>query len=226
MPRVARVDVGGYIYHVLNRANARVRIFDTEKDYQQFEEILEEAVERFPVRLFAYCVMPNHWHLALNPVHDGDMSPFMAWLTNTHTRRWHTTKGTIGQGHLYQGRYKSFLIQEDIHFLTVARYIERNTNRAKLVSKAQDWQWSSVFRRERGSGDNKKILSSWPVPVPDNYLAWLNNPQTAEEEESMRRCIRKNLPFGDAYWVQNTVDRFGLGQTLRGIGRPRGINGG
>jgi len=60
MPRIERVDVGDYIYHVINRANARVRIFDTQKDYQQFEEILEEAVERFDMRLLAYCVMPNH----------------------------------------------------------------------------------------------------------------------------------------------------------------------
>lgn len=92
MPRITRVDVGGEMYHVLNRANARVQIFDNNDDYQQFEEILEEAVEKFNMRLFAYCVMPNHWHLVLYPKHDGDLQRFMSWLTNTHTRRWHIAK--------------------------------------------------------------------------------------------------------------------------------------
>lgn len=221
VPRIERVDVGGYVYHVLNRANARVRIFDSPKDYQQFEEIMEEAVERFTMRLLAYCIMPNHWHFVLYPAHDGDMSQFMGWLTNTHTRRWHTTKRTIGQGHLYQGRYKSFLIQEDNHFLTVVRYVERNAKRANLVGRAEEWKWSSVFRRENGSDDKKKMLSPWPVPTPKNYLEWLNKPQIEEEEKAIRRCIVKNMPFGDVDWLQNTVQRFGLGQTLRGVGRPK-----
>ena len=87
MPRIERVDVGDEIYHVINRANARAQIFNTEKEYKQFEEILEEAVEKFDARLLAYCIMPNHFHLVLRPKLDGDMSKFMSWLGNTHTRR-------------------------------------------------------------------------------------------------------------------------------------------
>ena len=150
MPRINRVDVGGEIYHVLNRANARVQIFDNNQDYQQFEEILEQAVEKFGVRLLAYCIMPNHWHLVLYPKNDGDMQQFMSWLTNTHTRRWHVVKETVGQGHLYQGRYKSFIIEKDQHLLTVLRYVERNAKRAKLVKRAEQWQWSSVCAEKRG----------------------------------------------------------------------------
>lgn len=123
---MARVDVGGEVYHVLNRANARVQIFDNNKDYKKFEEVLEEAVNEYDMPLLAYCLMPNHWHLVLHPKADGDMQKFMSWLTNTHTRRWHVAKETVGQGHLYQGRYKSFIIQQDNHLLTVLRYIERN----------------------------------------------------------------------------------------------------
>src|SRR3989344_9619062 len=123
MPRVERVDVGDQIYHVINRANARVKIFDNNQDYKDFENILEEAVKKFNMRLLAYCIMPNHWHLVIYPISDGDLSRFMGWLTNTHTRRWHTKKGTIGQGHLYQGRYKSFICQNDFHFLALVRYV-------------------------------------------------------------------------------------------------------
>ena len=87
MPRVGRTDVGEYVYHIINRANARVQIFDSDKDYQLFEIILEEAVEKFDMRLLSYCIMPNHWHLVLYPKNDGDLARFMGWLTNTHTRR-------------------------------------------------------------------------------------------------------------------------------------------
>lgn len=96
MPRIERFDVADNVYHVLNRANARVQIFDNETDYKHFENILEEAVEKFDMRLLAYCIMPNHFHLVLYPKLDGDLSKFMGWLTNTHTRRWHTLKNTVG----------------------------------------------------------------------------------------------------------------------------------
>jgi len=226
MPRIERVDVADCLYHVLNRANARVRIFDTKEDYEQFEEILEEAVDRFAMQLFAYCVMPNHWHLCVQPLHDGDLSQFMGWLTNTHTRRWHTSKETIGQGHLYQGRYKSFLVQDDQYFLTLVRYIERNPKRANIVFKAEHWQWSSVWRRENGSEEKKKFLAPWPLPIPKDYLKFLNESQTGDEEEAIQRCIQKSMPFGEQGWVERMVAQFGLGQTLRSGGRPKSKNGG
>ncbi|OHA66824.1 MAG: hypothetical protein A3I38_02470 [Candidatus Wildermuthbacteria bacterium RIFCSPLOWO2_02_FULL_47_10] len=225
MPRTERVAVGGYIYHVINRANARVRIFDTGDDYQLFEAILEEGKERTDMRILAYCIMPNHWHLVLYPEQDGDMIQFMSWITNTHTRRWHVAKATIGGGHLYQGRYKSLLCQDDTHFLTLVRYVERNPKRANLVQRAQQWQWSSVWRRERGSQQQKKLLSPWPVSPPHGYLAWLNNPQTAKEEEAIQRSIIKSRPFGSDAWVTRITKKFGLEQTLRPVGR-RKKNGG
>ena len=224
MPRIERVDIGDYVYHVLNRSNAHVQIFDTDADYRAFEEILEEGAEKFDMRLLAYCLMPNHWHLVLCPKKDGDLSLFMGWLANTHTRRWHTTKGTIGQGHLYQGRYKSFLCQENQYFLTLVRYVERNAKKANLVRKAEDWKWSSVWRREKGSPKQKKLLSDWPVPRPKDYQHWLNEPQTESEEEVIERSIVKNIPYGEDQWMSRAVKKFGLEQTLRKVGRPK--NGG
>lgn len=221
MPRIQRTDVGGYVYHVLNRANARVQIFDHDEDYQLFERILEEAVEKFALRLLAYCVMPNHWHLMLYPKHDGDLARFMGWLSNTHTRRWHSEKGTIGQGHLYQGRYKSFICQDDHHFLTLARYVERNAKKANLVKKAENWKWSSGWRREHGTAQQKQLISTWPVSVPRDYLPWLNEPQTEDEEKTIEQSIAKGNPFGGDSWVEKIVKIFNLGQTLRNVGRPK-----
>lgn len=221
MPRVARTDIGEYVYHVLNRANAREQIFDGDKDYQQFEDILKEAVEKYDMRLLAYCLMPNHWHLALYPRKDKDMGLFMGWLTNTHTRRWHTTKKVIGHGHLYQGRYKSFLCQTDSHFLTLVRYVERNAKKANLVRRAENWKWSSVWIREHGTPEQKKILSEWPVSIPKNYLHILNDPQTDDEEKALERATDKGTPFGNDSWVKTIIKKFGLEQTIRRIGRPK-----
>lgn len=227
MSRLLRNDIGDYVYHVLNRANARVQIFDNTSDYEQFERILEEAVEKYDMRLLAYCIMPNHWHLLLHPKNDGDMSIFMRWLTNTHTRRWHIEKDTVGQGHLYQGRYKSFLCQNDSHFLALARYVERNARKANFVKNAEEWRWSSIWRREHGTPEQKRILAPWPTPQPKNYLMWLNQPQTEDELRAIQRSIEKNVPFGDENWVEKTAIKFGLKQTLRGVGRPKAseING-
>ncbi len=224
MPRINRVDVGGEIYHVLNRANARVQIFDNNKDYQQFEEILEEAVEKFDMRLLAYCVMPNHWHLVLHPKQDGDLQQCMSWITNTHTRRWHVVKDTVGQGHLYQGRYKSFIIAHDQHLLTVLRYVERNAKRANLVKNAEEWQWSSVWRREKGTVNQKKLLSDWPTILPKDYVALLNQPLTIAEEESLERSEEKSIPYGTDGWIDRIVKKYNIEQVLKGVGRPK--NGG
>lgn len=224
MPRALRVDIGDQLYHVLNRANARAQIFDDAKDYRLFEKLLTVGIEEYPIKLYAYCLMPNHWHLVLSPREDGALSQFMGWLSNAHTRKWHVMKNTIGQGHLYQGRYKSFLCQEDAHLLTLIRYVERNALKANLVKRAEHWQWSSVWRREKGTSEQNKLLSTWPIPVPRNYLALLNEPQSKEEEIALERSESKGVPFGAEGWVLHTVEKYGLEQTLRSVGRPR--NGG
>lgn len=148
----------------------------------------------------------------------------MGWITNTHTRRWHTQKGTVGEGHLYQGRYKSFICQDDNHFLTLVKYVEQNALKAKVVKKAQDWKWSSVWRRENGTTKQKKLLSSWPVSKPKDYLSWINTILPLEKEEIIERSIIKSNPYGEDYWVGNIVEKFGLEQTVRRVGRPK--NGG
>jgi putative transposase len=225
MSRIGRTDVGGFVYHVINRANARLHIFDNDNDYSTFEVVLEDAVEKFNMRLLAYCIMPNHWHLVLYPNNDGDLTKFVAWLTNTHTRRWHVDKNTIGQGHLYQGRYKSFICQNDIHFITLAHYVEQNALKAHLVEKAENWKWSSVWRRENGNNEKKKLLSEWPVDIPVDYLLWLNQIQMESKEDDIEKSIIKSNPYGDDCWATATAKQFGLEQTLRNTGRPK-KNGG
>ncbi len=220
MGRPLRAAAGGIIYHVLNRANGRQVMFDKPQDYQVWENVLMEAQIQVPVRILAYCVMPNHWHLVLWPRHDGDLSRFMAWLTLTHTQRWHAQHQSVGSGHLYQGRFKSFPVQTDEHFLTVCRYVERNALRAKLVKRAENWQWSSLWRRIQGPNQSQS-LTDWPVMRPRQWVKWTNEPQTEEELKAIRRCVQRGRPFGKESWVQRMTRRLNLESTLRPRGRPK-----
>ena len=159
MPRPPRAAEGGLVYHALNRANARLAIFEADEDYAAFERVLAEAVARYDMPLLAYCLMPNHFHLLLWPHADGDLSNFMRWLTMTHTQRWHGHRRTAGAGHLYQGRFKSFPVQSDEHFLTVCRYVERNALNASAVDRAEDWRWGSLWARQAKYDAERPVLN-------------------------------------------------------------------
>jgi putative transposase len=225
MARPPRASSGGTVYHVLNRANARMRIFARDSDYHAFENVLAQAHTHVPMRLLSYCLMPNHWHMVLWPYEDGDLSQFMRWVSVTHTQRWHAAHGTSGCGHVYQGRFKSFPTQSDGHLLMVCRYVERNALRAGLVRHAQDWRWSSLWRRLGGNDtDGKSVilpLSNGPTHWPDNWCSLVNTPQTQKEEDALRTCIARGRPFGTDRWVQTTVKTLALHATIRPRGRPR-----
>ena len=219
MPRAPRIDVGNEIYHVINRANARLPIFFKEEDYILFETILEEAKEKHDMRILAYHLMPNHFHLVLQPYSDGDLQKFMQWVTLTHTQRWHTQNKTVGTGHLYQGRYKSFLIQGDKHLLGVVRYVERNGLRANLVKKAQNWAFASLTRRISGNKEKMKLLSAWPISIPKDYLAFVNQSINEDEENSIRYSMNRGKPYGSDLWSDVMISKYKLESTIRKRGR-------
>lgn len=221
MGRPKRASRGGIVYHVLNRANARMSIFDKDEDFEAFERILEEAVQRFDIRLLAYQLMPNHWHQVLWPKKDGDLSRYVGWLTLTHTQRWHAHRNSTGSGHVYQGRFKSFPVQDDEHFLTVCRYVERNALRAGMVNRAEAWRWGSLWRYVRGSAVQRAILSAWPIRRSPGWVDHVNTPQTEAELSAIGRSIGRGCPFGDDAWTKKTVRRLGLEITLRPRGRPK-----
>jgi putative transposase len=209
------------VYHVLNRANARMTIFKKPEDYEAFLRVLEAAVERTQTRLLAYCVMPNHWHLVVWPEHDGELSRFVGWLTLTHTQRWHAHRRSTGSGHVYQGRFKSFPVQDDAHFLAVCRYVERNALRANLVERAEDWAWGSLSRWSRGNAAEKSLLAAWPLRRLAGWVEEVNRPQTKAELAALRRSVARGCPYGEPLWSEQTARRLGLESTQRPRGRPR-----
>ena len=222
MPRTNRVAPAGVIFHVLNRANARARIFEKALDYEAFVRVIGETAKRIPVDIFAYSIMPNHWHMVLRPIRDGDLGNFVQRLTTTHVRRWHLHRHSVGSGHLYQGTYKSFPIQDDEHFLTVCRYVEQNPLRAGLVSRAQDWRWSSLHVSRTGTANQTGVpLSEWPVPKPADWGSFVNQALTLKELEELRLSAQRGRPFGNERWTTGTAQQLALESTMRARGRPR-----
>ena len=199
MGRPKRVADGGVIYHVLNRVNARMTIFEKDEDHEAFERVLHEAVERTATRLLVYCMVPNHWHLVVWPQEDGELSRFTGWLTLTHTQRWHAHRQSIGSGHVYQGRFKSFPVQDDDHFYTVCRYVERNAFRANLAERAEDWRWGSLYRWKHGTTKEKSLLTAWPLPHRPGWVDHVNAPHTDAELSTLRHSVQRGSLYRDTH---------------------------
>ena len=221
MGRAKRADEAGAIYHMLNRANRRATIFLKDADYEAFERIMVEALERSQLKLYSYCLMPNHWHLVVSPEVNGEMSRFGQWLSLTHTQRHNSHYHTTGEGHLYQGRYKSFPIQSDEHFLSVCRYVERNAYSAKLCDRPDGWRFGSLYRWRHGSTGEKTLLSAWPIPRRPDWVEKVREPLTAREQQQLQWCMQRGAPYGDETWVEATARRCELESTLRPRGRPQ-----
>jgi len=220
MPR--RFAPGNHVFHVFNRAIAGTELFGSPDDYLAFERLMAEALSHVTMRILAYCLMPNHWHLMLWPIENDDLSNFMHWLTLTHAMRWRKYRETSGRGHVYQGRFKGFPVEKTDGVICVGRYVERNAQTANLVQRAEDWRFGSLWRREHPEfDDGLPALSEWPVTRPENWVAYVNEPQTRKEIKAIRRSFMRGCPFGSAPWRRRTAAELGLESTMRSRGRPR-----
>jgi putative transposase len=217
MPRPLRLIFADQCYHILNRANRRAEVFHEAADYSAFIVLMQRAQQRVELPILAACLMPNHVHLVVRPSGHGDIARWTQWLFTTHVRHYHEKYGTTGR--LWQGRYKSFLIQDDHYLFTVLRYVERNAQRAKLVSRAEDWRWGSLNWRTARVAP----VELWPPPfeLPTYWRDLVNQPHTAAEIEAIRTSVNRQRPFGDPDWVARNARESGLAQSLIDVGRPR-----
>ena len=219
MTRPKRIAKGGIVYHALNRANGRLRIFKKEGDFLAFESILAEGIDRFNMRLCGYCIMSNHFHLVLWPRADGDLTAFMHWITVTHTQRWHKAHGTSGTGHVYQGRFKSFPVQSTWRYLSLLQYVEANPLRADIAEQAQDWPWSSLAIR---CGAQKDILlDPGPKRLPKDWLQIVQSTIDQPQQQAIEQCIKRGSPHGSKQWIDQAVTELGLQSTISPRGRPK-----
>ena len=222
MGRSPRITEPGLVYHVLNRRVMRLPLFQKNDDYLAFERVLAESLGRLDApSLLAWCLMPNHWHIVTHASDATNLSTWMQWVTVTHTHRWHAHTRTAGEGPLYQGRFKSFPVQQEHHFLTLCRYVEANARRAKLVKRAEAWRWCSLWVRRGGKSALRRWLRPWPVDRPRNWRAEVNRPMDDRVIQSVRQSLARGVPLGNERWTSRIASRLGLDITLRPRGRPR-----
>jgi len=217
VPRTSRAIVANHCYHVINRGNNQLQRFHDRADYAAFLWLIAEANDHVPLPIIGACVMPNHVHLVVRPNRDADIALWTHWLFTTHARRYH--KKHLSSGRVWQGRFKAFVIQDDAHLLTVLRYVERNALSANLAARAETWEWGSL--RWRTSANAPFTLAPCPVPLPENWVRYVNAPQTPGEVEAIRKCVRRQSPFGSPEWSACKAAEFGIEETLAPLGRPR-----
>lgn len=218
MPRIARALGDNCYYHIINRGNGRQQIFHKDEDYGALLGLMQQARLKHPVRLYAWCLMPNHFHMLVQPEHGDELNKYMQWLMTSHVRRYHAHYKT--SGHVWQGRYKSFIIQSDEHLLTVARYIEANPVRAGLSPTAAQWQWSSHAARTAGSDGLQP--DTFLLSLPDDWTAYVDMPLTDREIEKLRKSVNRQTPFGKEDWQNELCREMGMESTLRPVGWPKG----
>jgi putative transposase len=224
MPRRARKIIGGCVYHLLNRSAGRATLFEAPDDYDAFVRILAQSRRRHPIRLLGWCLMPNHWHLVVWPrENEGELvSEFMRHLTVTHATRWRWHRDTLGDGPVYQGRFKAFPVEDDRHYLTVLRYAETNAWRAGLCRghPAESWRWSSLYHWCSAGGPCDQV-DEGPLSRPSHWLRTVNTPLNEKELKSLRRCAIGGRPFGEPGWANTVAAQMGLAFPPRPRGRPR-----
>lgn len=226
MPRPLRPIEEGLIYHVINRGNNRQKVFAKAGDFEAFLKALADLKERKPFALYGYCLLDNHFHLLLRPLAGTSISRIMQSLLISHTERYH--KHHRSSGHVWQGRFKSPVIQNDEHLLTVLRYIEANPLRAHIVERAEDYPWSSY--RMHGLGEPNELLDRL---IPYEQLSphaavrqrkWaekVHRPLADSTLAGIRRSNESGRPFGDPKWVKRLAAKLDIDLTIRPRGRPR-----
>jgi putative transposase len=225
MARLPRPAEEGLVYHALNRGNNHADVFAGPDDHLAFLEALGKTQARYPFRLYGYCLMSNHFHLLLRPEPGQSVSRILQSLTVAHTWRYHRRHRTVG--HVWQGRFKSPVIQDDGHLLVVLRYIEANPVRAGMVSQAADYRWSSFAAHGLGLPDTLltplpelEALGRTPAERRARWRRRVQSPQAEAEVDRIRASVRTGKPLGSPAWVEAMASRLGLELNPRPRGRP------
>lgn len=217
MPRSARALADNYCYHLINRGNGRQQVFHKDGDYRAFIDVLLTERQKYGIKVLAWCLMPNHFHLLVKPDDATQLKKWIQWVMTTHVRRYHKHYGT--SGHLWQGRYKSFIVEDNEHLLTVVRYIEGNPVRAMLSPMAGQWPWSSHHLRGATEVWRPDPL---PITLPEQWETFVDTPLTDAEIEKIRNSVNRQTPFGYEDWRDEMCAKLGLESTVRRKGWQKG----
>lgn len=213
MARQLRIEFEGALYHILSRGNERRDIFSDDDDYQAFLDVLKKMSERFEVDIFAYVLMGNHYHLLLR-TNQANLSRSMQWTATAYTRRFNLKHSR--SGHFFQGRFKSFLVQNEAYLMQLSCYIHRNPLRAGLVSRLADYRWSSYRAYAYRAGNDdwlKKDLILSRFGGQEAHKVYREKVQKYSEEEAN---VFENLQHGFLLGSKQFLDEIRKKYLVRG----------
>jgi putative transposase len=197
MARIARVVVPGLPHHITQRGNRREPVFFEADDYRLYRRLIATAAHHARAAVWAYCLMPNHVHLIVTPT---DEDGLRATFGEAHRRytgainaRFHWT------GHLFQGRFGAVVMDES-HLLAAARFIALNPVVAGLVSRAEDWPWSSARAHLAGKDDELATVAPLHALIPD-FAGLLAMPVDAAVAARIERAPTIGRPLGAPEWI-------------------------
>ena len=218
MPRIARVVIPGIPHHVTQRGNRQMDVFRSVSDRKLYLSLLTHYGQLHGLRVLAYCLMDNHVHLVLIPERAESLCLALKPLHLRYAQEYNHRTGQSGI--LWQGRYYSCPLGER-HTWAAIRYVERNPVRARIVTKAERYPWSSAAVHCALRADD--LVSGFPgglAPV-DDWSAWLAERDDAEEVRLLRSATRTGRPLGDADFVRKLEKACGRILHSLGRGRPR-----
>ena len=230
MPRPLRPIDKGLIYHVINRGNNRQDVFGKPEDFEAFLRSMRALKQRRPFELYGYCLMTNHIHLLIKPL-ETTISRIMQSLLVSHTQRYH--RHYKSGGHVWQGRFKSPVVQGDVHLLRVLRYIEANPVQAGMVARAEEYAWSSFATH--GMGEPNDLLTPAPAYTQtyddadadvrtarqQKWGRYVHRKPDEDESLAIARSMENGLPYGSEDWIKALGRKLQLDLTIRPRGRPR-----
>lgn len=218
MPRIARIIVPGYPYHITQRGNCKQTVFKEKIDYSTYLRLLEKYSSEYRLAILAYCLMPNHIHIIAIPQEHNSMSKTFH-VTHMKYAQFFNNKYALS-GHLWQGRFYSCLLDEN-HFLTATRYVENNPVRAKLSNNAISWPWSSAFAHCYKKDEILSLGEIYKYIDIDDWKRYLAEPESQNDIKLIREHTLKGRPFGNTAFIEKIETMCGRRLSPRLPGRPR-----
>lgn len=218
MARLARATIAGYPHHVLQRGNYDQRVFEDTADYGLYLDLLRECTARYSVDIWAYCLMPNHIHVVCVPKVDGALA---RTFNTTHMRyAQHFNGKRAVTGHLWRARFMSCVLDEtSVH--EEVRFIETNPVRMGLVSRPEDYAWSSAKSHVKGEFDPVLTDGRFLQSANNDWATYLSTTGDIVVLARNRERLRTGRPAGDEAFVEHLESILGRRLRARPRGRPR-----